>query len=211
MILDHNLSYRKGTCDEDIIRKIFVNDEYATDWCKTSVPNKPLIIDAGAHIGIASVYFATQFRKGMVASLEPAQSNYEFLKRNVSGYTNIDPINGALAAQEGFSRVMDVGRGSWGFRTVPCQTNGVKNFTVSELFKRYKEFSPYIIKIDIEGAEEQVFSGPVDWIDKTPIIIIEPHDWLSPGGGSFTPFLRAISLFKRDFYLRGENVFSVKR
>ena len=212
MRIKHPFAYARGTCDETIIKKIFVDNEYSTDWCEVPVPKNPLIIDAGAHIGCASLFFADAIPSASIVAIEPALSNYERLKKNTKNLPSwqIIPIRAALSSKEGYSEVVDANLGSWGFQTRPSKV-GVRNITIPMLYKAYPAFNPYIVKIDIEGAEADVFSGPIEWIDQTPIIILEPHDWLFPGKGVTTPFLRAISLFKRDFVIRGENIFSIKR
>jgi hypothetical protein len=38
-----------------------------------------------------------------------------------------------------------------------------------------------ILKVDIEGAEKEVFSGAASWIDRVDGIIIELHDRMKRG------------------------------
>ena len=38
-----------------------------------------------------------------------------------------------------------------------------------------------VLKIDIEGAEKEVFLNSSSWIDKVDTIIVEPHDRFCPG------------------------------
>jgi hypothetical protein len=66
------------------------------------------------------------------------------------------------------------------------------------------------VKIDIEGAEAELFSANTEWVDQTPLIIIELHDWLLSRQGISRNFLRCVSSLDRDFVHIGENIFSVK-
>ena len=43
-----------------------------------------------------------------------------------------------------------------------------------------KKFNYLIIKIDIEGFEDELFKKNTEWLDKFKIIIIELHDWMKP-------------------------------
>lgn len=79
----------------------------------------------------------------------------------------------------------------------------------SELLERHGDCEPFICKIDIEGAEQELFSANTQWITRFPIVIIELHDWLFPRSGSSANFLRAIAGTNRDFVVSGENIFSV--
>ena len=54
-------------------------------------------------------------------------------------------------------------------------------------------------KIDIEGAEQDLFSDNIEWITLTPLLIVELHDWLLPKGRTSRPFLECISKLDRDF------------
>ncbi len=71
-------------------------------------------------------------------------------------------------------------------------------------------YFPFIVKIDIEGFESELFSGNTDWINEFPVLIIEMHDWLFPGQRTSTNFLKTISQLDRDFVYLGENVFSIR-
>lgn len=37
---------------------------------------------------------------------------------------------------------------------------------------------PFIVKVDIEGFEADLFSANTQWVGRTPIIITELHNWL---------------------------------
>ena len=59
------------------------------------------------------------------------------------------------------------------------------------------------------GPEGDLFSGNTEWVSLTPIIIVELHDWMFPGGGTSRPFLQCISKLDRDFVSFGEDVYSI--
>ena len=70
-------------------------------------------------------------------------------------------------------------------------------------------YEPFIVKIDIEGGENDLFANSTSWIDDFPLLIIELHDWLFPMKGTSRNFLMAISKLDRDFVHHGENIFSI--
>ena len=53
---------------------------------------------------------------------------------------------------------------------------------------RYLNADRKIIKIDIEGSEQELFSQNIEWLDKFKIILIEPHDWMYPKKNTFHNF-----------------------
>jgi hypothetical protein len=85
----------------------------------------------------------------------------------------------------------------------------VPNVTINDIYRaRGAGFFPFIVKIDIEGAERELFSDNIEWVARTPLIIIELHDWMLPKAGTAAPFLACMSRHDRDFVSRGENVYS---
>jgi hypothetical protein len=82
----------------------------------------------------------------------------------------------AIASIHGFLELLDVGEGYWGGRTVPAQPGGksVSTVTVNDIYRgNGQEFFPFIVKIDIEGGEKELFTQNLEWVAQTPLIIIE--------------------------------------
>ncbi len=42
----------------------------------------------------------------------------------------------------------------------------------------------FIVKIDIEGFERDLFDRNIDWVDQAAAIIVEPHDRMLHGAGT---------------------------
>jgi len=218
-------SFRPGTSDEGVIDQIFKKGDYnlgrlrrspelSAFYNKIAASSKsPLILDAGANIGASSIYFSYSFPKAQVVAIEPEPSNFDLLQTNTGGIP-VECIQGALAANPGRVGVVDTGEGFWGYRTTGTDSNStgqsVTCVTINELFEsKSQSCVPFIVKIDIEGAESDLFSAHTEWVAATPLIIIELHDWLLPGKANSRAFLRCISGFDRDFVHIGENIFSI--
>jgi FkbM family methyltransferase len=174
-----------------------------------------LILDLGANIGAAARYFAQAWPASHVLAVEPAADNFELLFENTQDLDNTTAWLAGIASAPGWLRVADEGAEKWAYRTerADAQTpQAVRAVTVREILDEFssdKGYEPFIVKIDIEGAESELFSRDTDWIDRFPVLIIELHDWLFCGQGGSAPFLRAIAARNRDFVLFGENVFSI--
>ncbi len=155
------------------------------------VETKPkTIIDAGANIGLASIYFANKYPDAHIIAIEPEYSNFDLLKSNVAPYRNIIPVQAALWHKNEEINVMDSGLGKWGFMTAmkdssenfhsgACHT--VTAITLDKIMKDYNIEKIDILKIDIEGAEREVFSNTSSWIEKVNAIIIELHERMKTG------------------------------
>jgi len=219
--------FRKGTSDEDVIQQTFTQKQHDLSWVvpprhaelMTYVKNRaadgarPLIVDAGANIGASAVFFAFALLDAKIVAIEPDAANVDIMKKNVDGL-DVEVLQGALASAAGRSRVIDPGQGHWGLRTTDTAGDpagpSVPNITIPEIYARHQPgFFPAIVKIDIEGAEKDLFRDSMQWVRQTPVIIVELHDWLFPKQRTSSSFLEIIAGLDRDFITLGENIFSI--
>jgi FkbM family methyltransferase len=173
---------------------------------------KPLILDCGGHIGLASKYFSIIYPHSKIILIEPEIENFNQSKKNNLNNNNIEFLNGGIGSENAKCKVFDPGIGNWGYRVKKNNKGDCNIFSVNHFLKKFKKKNeiPFIIKIDVEGSENELFSKNVKWIDVFPIIIIELHDWMMPATSNSRNFLRAISKRNRDFLYSGENIFSIK-
>jgi FkbM family methyltransferase len=218
--------YRKLKSDEVVITQILIDQHYDLGRIKrgrelhafvkrrVAMGLRPLIVDAGANIGASPVYFAANFPEALVVAIEPDIENFRLMSRNVEGL-NVELVHGAISSNNGRARVVDPGEGPCGYRTevageADCDGNVVSRTTVDAIYRSHPPpFFPFIVKVDIEGAEADLFAANTDWVARTPLLIVELHDWLLPKAGTSRTFLRCISQLDRDFVYVGENVFSI--
>jgi FkbM family methyltransferase len=172
---------------------------------------QPLIIDCGANIGCSALWFSARYPKSHIFAIEPAPDNVEILRANCAGL-DIEICSAGVAAEDGASRIVDGGSDGWGYRT-SSEGKGpeiamisIRTVLASKPATRY---TPFLLKIDIEGAEKSLFSGVVDSIAEFPLIIIEPHDWMFPGELSSQAFFRFHVNAGREFCMRHENIASI--
>lgn len=178
-----------------------------------------LIIDAGANIGASTVYFLNMFPNSFLYSIEPDRVNYEILELNTRSYSNKFNFFGGISNVDGELEVVDPGLSDWGFRTnkVDMPSNKfqqvVKSISPLSILKdeSVNGALPFIFKIDIEGAERELFSGDTSWMKKFPLVIIELHDGMLPFSGSSSNFLKAAASYEFDIVHKGENIFLFNR
>jgi len=77
------------------------NEEISKSLLKKYLPNKPVIIDCGAHDGSDSISLAKLFKRGTIHSFEPVDELYARLKGNSNSYKNITCYKLALADRNG--------------------------------------------------------------------------------------------------------------
>jgi FkbM family methyltransferase len=217
-----DLYYRPDSAgDNGVIVQIFWNADYdlgqfAMTSClmryRESIQDagrQPLIIDAGANIGVSAVYFSMTYAESRIVAIEPERENLKLLAMNCAG-RNIDIRAGAVSSADGSLFLSSPAEGSdWSFRAGSQGEYEVEAITIDGLLADHgaDKFTPFICKIDIEGGEADLFSKNYQWIDSFPLVIIELHDEMLPGQGNARNFLKALTEFDFDFMFRGENAF----
>lgn len=171
----------------------------------------PLIIDLGANCGFSVRYFANEYPQARIAAFEPDESNFKLAKLNNISKT-VDWYNNAIGSITSIGSLTDPGLGNNAYRVIMSSQGSLQILSLDEVVKNYikKGYIPFVVKIDIEGYEQELFLRNLDWIDSIPVIIIELHDWLFPSQNNSQSFLNAISNRNRDFVYLGENIFSIK-
>jgi FkbM family methyltransferase len=201
-------------CQDIFFRRAYTTEHLSrsqeiTDFYQSSTD--PIIVDAGANIGAAAVWFALTYPKAKILAIEPDVSNYELLTRNAIAFPSIVPLNAAIAASSGTLYLTDPGLGAWGYRTEEQPTErsyAVDAMTLEQVIAK-SSGTPFILKIDIEGAESDLFSRHSEELNKFPLVIIELHDWMLPRRSNSRNFLKWHIEMQRDFVHFGENVFSI--
>jgi len=171
----------------------------------------PLIIDAGANIGASVVWFMDTYPKSHIIAIEPDPDNARLLRSNVAGL-DVDIREAAVGAEDGLVSLIDPGNGEWGYQTTTDPNGMCPRLSITRLIneKMALDYVPFLIKIDIEGGEDNLFGASTSWVNLFPLLIIELHDWLLPGKNTSLNFIRRIGQSKRDFVYNSENVFSFR-
>ena len=171
-----------------------------------------LILDCGANIGTSAVYFANKYPDAQIYAIEPEKNHVKLLQFNTVFYDHIHAINSAIWGKETSVDVQfsDLYPNSplafMVHETSKKSPDALKTTTVGALFKASGFDEIDFLKMDIEGAEKEVFSAPdVDsWLSKVKVMTIELHDRMKPGCSD--AFFKAVSKYHWHFELRGENL-----
>jgi FkbM family methyltransferase len=202
-----HISLRLGTSDFDCLKQVFLNGEYDTPF-KIS---PKFIVDAGANVGMATLFLAAKFPGAQIFSLEPEASNFKMLQQNCSGLPNVTLLQAALWPSSGTVFIQDTGADKWSFTVTNSQnqqhsSGGLPAVSLPELMAKAGSNQIDYLKLDIEGAELELFSESTEsWLNNVGVIAIELHDKFRKGCAQ--AFYSAIS--KRPFIqeIRSENIF----
>ena len=132
-----------------------------------------VILDAGAHIGLASVFFANLFPSASIIAVEPNPRNFGLLLENIRPYPNIRAVNAAAWPQHTKLEVDDL-CDSWASSVRESPNGVVPGLPLSSLV-----LEADILKIDVEGSEKEIFESNAIPICK--VLMIECHDSFKPG------------------------------
>ncbi len=209
---DYEVSLRLLTSDVPTFRQVFLDREYESSNLPASAN---CILDLGANVGFASVFFGLKYPAARILALEPDQSNYEMLKQNVKRLGDrVVAKNLAVWFEDGVlglaSRDKDERPlGAWGIRVVDPDLNTLETVTCRSLPSLFRELGideVDILKVDIEGAELELFSSDVSsWLPMVKLLIIETHERFRPG--SDLAVRRAVAGLLEELPSVGENLF----
>lgn len=176
----HAVVLRLGTTDVAAFEHVFVNDEYGF-----KLKTEPYtIVDLGANVGLAAAYFCSRYPKARVIAVEPDPENFLILKKNAEMFSRISPVNAALWNRNGTVSLEQSGHGSWGIRVgnkADHTSNVVRAVTFTTLLKEFNIDQVDLLKVDIEGAECELFEDAGSWIDRVQMMCVELHDRFRPG------------------------------
>lgn len=164
------LAHRREAGDLDTIHEVWIDEIYRLPF-----PLHPeVVVDLGAHIGLASLWFATQYDALTVIAVEPNAENaslakHNFDRNNVPGIV----LEAAAAPVAGVGRFTATSRSNMG--RLSTEGEPVELITMPQILELTPEGWIDLLKIDIEGGESALFSGPTDWLGHVGCIVAEFH------------------------------------
>ncbi|MBR1420039.1 MAG: FkbM family methyltransferase [Selenomonadaceae bacterium] len=218
------LVYRPNTTDLVIARLIFEFLCYSIDTKSVFPPAmknfKPrFIIDGGANVGYASVFFANRYPEcEKIVAIEPEIDNFEMLKYNTQYYPQVESIRAALWNQEiDLSVEMHPMFDSpTAYYTHEISENdqsqeSIRGVTIGKIFRESGFKYIDILKLDVEGAEKEIFSDEgnyQEWLPFVKVLIIELHDRMKRGCSR--NLFRAMGFYETFFTISQENLIFIR-
>jgi FkbM family methyltransferase len=166
---------RPKTSDLEVFSQILAFNEYR---CVDGIKAPKLIVDLGANVGYSSAYFLSRFDGSRVIAVEPDPDSFSMLLANVARYSDrITTLNAAVWPRQERLSLNHIGQGAeWGASVSPSADGNVNVVTIPELLKLSGMDRISLLKIDIEGAEVELFSsGSESWLPLVDNIVIELH------------------------------------
>ncbi|MEX0643456.1 MAG: FkbM family methyltransferase [Pirellulales bacterium] len=167
------------------LRGVFLDNEY--NLSKVLPDIRPAtILDLGANVGMAAVYLHALYPDVHIACVEPDPRNLKLLEQTIAtNRVNVTLVQGAVAAEAGRLRLrMGDNPTCSALETSPMHkldsSVEVDVFTVPQLLERLGWKSVDLLKVDIEGTEQELFARNNNWLHKVGAIVLEIHPNTSP-------------------------------
>jgi FkbM family methyltransferase len=219
------LNLRPSDSDMEVLREVFVRKQYdISNFAQfprianayQSIINEskhPMIIDAGANIGAASIWFSRLFPESRIVAVEPDPRNAEICRRNCEPFANVAIVEAALGSEAGTATVRQsaLTEQSWALQTERGGPGAIPMVTVQELLEKAPQPNRlFIAKIDIEGFEKDLFRSNLQWMSEASVILIELHDWMMPGNYSSLPFQKAMLSIDSEILILGQTLVFIR-
>jgi FkbM family methyltransferase len=149
-------------------RDVFSDNSYQFETTNLS----PVIIDAGANIGLATLYFKKMFPQAKIIAVEPIPETYHLLELNVFENNLADVYTYPLAishktgqltlhtdVENNWHSTASIVKGNWtgtqNTQEVVVETKPLSYF-ITEALSQFEATYIDLLKLDIEGAEQKV-------------------------------------------------------
>jgi len=168
----------------EAVQEIWLEHVYTSDFYRPA--DGDVIVDAGANIGLFSIYVARQNPRCRVIALEPFAENFQYLQANVAEACprNVTCREIAMGADFGRGQMQAVGERSLDhmLRYDADETGGISVIPLAGLFDLAHAEEIDFLKVDIEGSEHDVFAGASsELLSRFKRIAMEYHDQIAPG------------------------------
>jgi FkbM family methyltransferase len=174
----------RGGTEGVVMSSLILRDE--SEYRLPSLPDfRPtVILDVGANIGLASIYFATRYPQARIWSVEPLPENLALLEQNLAPFRDrVTILRCGLGEVAGtFPYYPSEDRGNFGGGTFQPGHGDASRATLlpirtlTEVMQAEHIPPPDVIKLDAEGFEGPILRGaPESIIATTRVVIGELH------------------------------------
>jgi FkbM family methyltransferase len=140
----------------------------------------PTIVDVGANIGLATLYFKRRWPSAEIIAIEPSEPAFAILRRNIAenGISNVATFNVAVGAREGIAHLYrDPNGGNPTMSLDPSRGGTVAQIIEVKTLSQLLPPKTDLLKIDVEGAEREVLFelGSAGMLPSIRRLIVEVH------------------------------------
>ncbi len=194
---------RPGTSDASMFRQVFLDEEYRMPF----VVRPTLIVDGGANVGLATRYFRRIYPQARVVAVEPEASNVALLRKNTAHDAQVRVVHAALWPHPTRLIIQNPDESKSTFQVgeaPPGALQDVGAVTIAQILDEAAPDEIVLLKLDVEGAEKEIFTDSTSWLERVAVIAVELHDRFKPGCSE--ALFAALESCRFEKYQRGENI-----
>jgi FkbM family methyltransferase len=166
------LSYRRNRGDIQSLRDIWLLPTYEPPFAG----RVDVVVDLGANIGFATLYFARRLGARTCVAVEPDAGNARLLRRNLEqNGIRATVLEAAVGAADGTATFAAAQESNLGRLTDTADGTPVPVVSMRTVLQGLDSGRIDLLKIDIEGAERDLFTGDTAWLDRVDAIMMEFH------------------------------------
>ncbi len=162
--IEHPLWARAGTSDIETFEEVFLMRQYDLPFAGFEPRH---ILDLGANIGYASVYFAARWPQAHILAVEPVTGNLDLLDRNTRPWNRITCLQAAVWSHRSWVQVANPNDEPNAYRMSESRDSSKENipaYTIAQLIERQGCKHLDLLKMDVEGAEAEIFRNGAAWL-----------------------------------------------
>lgn len=178
------ISYRRNRGDIQSLREVWLAPTYEPPFATGTLD---VVVDAGANIGFATLYFARRHGARTCVAVEPDASNASLLRRNLE-QNGIDAVvlEAAVGGADGTASFASSRESNLG-RLTPGGVS-VRVLSMPSVLRSLGDRRVDMLKVDIEGGEGDLFAADTGWLDRVDAIMMEFH----PNAAAVAPIVARI-------------------
>ena len=166
--------FRMRRSDLFTLGEVLHQAQYRTD---ALIAKTPTIVDAGANIGAASLWFHARHPDATIHAFEPEPANFALLQHNLSSVSSVKLIHAALGRKDGRARLGLAEHGAMhSIVDADADAIDVACRSLGSYLEELRIKRVDVLKLDVEGSELEVLEGLGDRIGTVDIIVGEVHE-----------------------------------
>ena len=169
---------RPGTTDAEMLRDTF-RDRVHPPPAEVAARGVRRIVDLGANAGVTAAHNALLHPAARIVAVELDPGNADAARRNCRPWADrVEIVQGAVWETDGVVRYAHEPGHEYGFRVVEGDGATTTALSMDTILARFPagERVDYV-KMDIEGVEARLLSGPAArWAERVDSISLQVHD-----------------------------------